>query len=32
LIESVQMKRQIVALVHEISGSHYRKKSKQIYS
>lgn len=32
LIENVQMKRQIVALVREISGSHYRKKSKHIYS
>ena len=32
LIENVQMKRQIVALVREISGPHYRKKSKHIYS
>ena len=32
LIESAQMKRQIVSLVREISGSHYRKKSKHIYS
>jgi len=32
LIENVQLKRQIVSLVREISGPHYRKKSKHIYS
>jgi len=32
LIENMQMKRQIIALVREISGPHYRKKNKHIYS
>lgn len=32
LIENDQLKQQIVSLVREISGPHYRKKSKHIYS
>ena len=32
MIENQQLKKQIVALMKEISGSHYKKKSKHIYS